>query len=202
MASPADLVAETDRSIRTVAPGSTRPCRPDYLLPRLGDAEGDVIANLTLKGADVTDRILGEISMFAGTFAPDGWAFCDGRELEIASNTALFSVIGTMYGGDGQRTFALPDLCGRVPVGTGQGNGLPSVDVGQVGGEATHALSISEVPAIDLSVTTGSGSSVVAHVVAADPAGTAQPHNIMQPYLGVNYIIVVNGIIPQRGPRS
>jgi microcystin-dependent protein len=150
----------------------------------------------------VTDRILGEIALFAGNFAPVGWAFCDGRTIDIGSNTALFSLLGTTYGGDGQRTFALPDLRGRVPIGAGQGAGLPPIDLGQPGGEATHTLSISEVPAVDLSVTTGSGSPVVAHVVAADPSGTGQPHNNMQPYLGISYIIVTDGIYPQRDPLA
>jgi microcystin-dependent protein len=150
----------------------------------------------------VTDRILGEISMFAGNVVPDGWTLCDGRLLDIASNTPLFSVLGTMYGGDGQRTFALPDLRGRVPIGTGQGPDIPSIDLGQPGGEATHTLSISEVPAKDLSITTGPGNPVVAHVVAADPAGTGQAHNIMQPYLGINYAIVVDGVFPSRRTPS
>ena len=144
----------------------------------------------------MTDRILGEISMFAGNRAPDGWAFCNGQLLDIASNTPLFSILGTYYGGDGQRTFALPDLRGRVPVGIGQGPGLPSVELGQPGGEATHSLSMPEVPTTDLSVTTGSGGAVVAHLVGGAPTGTGQPHNIMQPYLGVNYIIVTQGIWP------
>src|SRR5687768_16920561 len=90
---------------------------------------------------------IGQIVLFAGNFAPRGWAFCQGQILSIAQNTALFSILGTTYGGNGQTTFALPDLRGRVPVGTGQGPGLPSMNLGQVAGEPTHTLIITEMPA-------------------------------------------------------
>ena len=76
--------------------------------------------------------------MFAGNFAPRGWAFCDGQLLSIASNTALFSILGTTYGGDGRTTFGLPDLRGRVPVGEGTGPGLPAITLGVKGGSTTH----------------------------------------------------------------
>src|ERR1041385_1895796 len=90
---------------------------------------------------------LGAICMFGFNFAPRGWAFCNGQILSIAQNTALFSLLGTTYGGNGQTTFALPDLRGRVPVGTGQGPGLPSIQLGEVSGEPTHTLIITEIPA-------------------------------------------------------
>lgn len=78
-----------------------------------------------------SEPLIGEITMFAGNFAPRGWAFCDGQLLAISSNTALFSILGTTYGGDGRTTFGLPDLRGRVPIHAGQGAGLPDVRLGQ-----------------------------------------------------------------------
>ena len=95
----------------------------------------------------MSDPYIGEIILFAGNFAPRGWAFCQGQILSIAQNTALFSILGTTYGGNGQTTFALPDLRGRVPVGTGQGPGLPSVNLGEQAGEPAHTLIATEMPA-------------------------------------------------------
>ncbi len=89
---------------------------------------------------------MGEIRMFGGNFAPLYWQFCDGRSMSIAENTALFSLLGTTYGGDGQVTFNLPDLRGRVPLGTGQGPGLQFVDLGEMGGSETHTLVLAEMP--------------------------------------------------------
>ena len=182
------------------------------------------------------DPYLAEIRCFAGNFAPLSWAFCNGQLLSIADNTALFSLIGTTYGGDGQVTFALPDLRGRVPVGDGQGPGLPAVYLGEMGGEVNHTLSINEMPAhthLTTVIATAPAASVSntatpSNTVAPGPAalgagksksfGTAdsnlagptvaaptialaggnQPHNNMQPYLGMNYIIAVEGIYPSR----
>jgi len=90
---------------------------------------------------------IAELRMFAGNFAPRNWAFCAGQLLAIAQNTALFSILGTTYGGNGQTTFALPDLRGRVPVGTGQGPGLPNISLGEVSGSPTHTLIQTEMPA-------------------------------------------------------
>lgn len=90
---------------------------------------------------------IAEIRLFAGNFAPRGWAFCQGQILSIAQNTALFSLLGTTYGGNGQTTFALPDLRGRTPFGTGQGPGLPSMELGELSGSPTHTLTITEMPA-------------------------------------------------------
>jgi microcystin-dependent protein len=180
----------------------------------------------------MSEPFLAEIIMFAGNFAPRGWAFCQGQILSIAQNTALFSLLGTTYGGNGQTTFALPDLRGRVPVGTGQGPGLPSVNLGEVSGEPTHTLIISEMPAHNhttQTVTNASGgagdsgaptnnfpaasanrdsiyasSSDGTHLnpnavqVTVGIAGGSQPHNNMQPYLGMNYIIAIAGIFPSR----
>jgi microcystin-dependent protein len=169
--------------------------------------------------------------LFAGNFAPRGWALCQGQILSIAQNTALFSLIGTTYGGNGQTTFALPDLRGRVAVGAGQGPGLPNLDLGQVAGEVTHTLIITEMPAhnhtFSLAANNAAGttntpaaSNVLAQLVDsrnnplnvysnAAPnatlnggtmgiAGGSQPHNNMQPYLGMNYVICMEGIFPSR----
>ena len=95
----------------------------------------------------MSDPFIGEIILFAGNFAPRGWAFCKDRSCRSAQNTALFSILGTTYGGNGQTTFALPDLRGRVPVGTGQGPGLPSVNLGEMAGEPVHTLINTEMPA-------------------------------------------------------
>lgn len=89
---------------------------------------------------------IGEISIFAGNFVPRGWAFCDGQLLPIASNTALFSLIGTIYGGDGRTTFALPDLRGRFPMHPGRGPGLTDRRLGQRGGSESHTLTSAEMP--------------------------------------------------------
>src|SRR5689334_10336146 len=94
-----------------------------------------------------TEPFIGSIVLFAGNFEPRGWAFCQGQLLSIAQNTALFSILGTTYGGNGQTTFALPDLRGRAPVGQGQGPGLPLVQLGQQGGANTVTLTVPNLPA-------------------------------------------------------
>jgi microcystin-dependent protein len=172
---------------------------------------------------------IAEVRLFAGNFAPRGWAFCQGQILSIAQNTALFSLLGTTFGGNGQTTFALPDLRGRVAVGPGQGPGLPAVNLGQMAGAPTHTLIITEMPAHNhtTQVTTraaqGAGSTSPVNnfwaenteleiygttaaaamnpgavQVAVGVAGGSQPHNNMQPYLGLNYIICMEGIYPSR----
>src|SRR6476619_6096122 len=95
----------------------------------------------------MSEPFMAEIVLFAGNFAPRGWAFCHGQILSIAQNTALYALLGTTYGGDGQTTYALPDLRGRVPVGTGQGPGLLNINLGEMSGEPTHTLIITEMPA-------------------------------------------------------
>ena len=92
------------------------------------------------------DQILGQIIMFAGNFAPRGWAFCDGQTLDISENEPLFAILGTTYGGDGQTTFCLPDLRGRTPVHSGHGPGLSPRDLGQTMGAETVALTATELP--------------------------------------------------------
>ena len=173
---------------------------------------------------------IAEIRMFAGNFAPVGWAFCQGQLMSIDQNTALFSLLGTTYGGDGQTTFALPDLRGRVADGTGQGPGLPNIQLGQVAGEATHTL-ISQESSAHNHPLSGNASGLAN---SANPAGNSpgigvvpstntpvnmynngapgnamnpqsvgisggsQPHNNMQPYLGMNFIICLEGIYPSQ----
>jgi len=92
------------------------------------------------------EEYIGIIKLFAGNFAPQGWALCNGQILSIAQNTALFSILGTTYGGNGQTTFALPDLRSRVPIGTGQGPGLSGYQWGQVSGNETTTMTISNMP--------------------------------------------------------
>jgi microcystin-dependent protein len=177
------------------------------------------------------EPFIAAIVLFAGNFAPRGWAFCQGQILSIAQNTALFSLLGTTYGGNGQTTFALPDLRGRVPVGTGQGPGLPSINLGEVSGEPTHTLIVTEMPAhyhlLTVQAVSSAGntntpgstaslaqlvdsrsnplnvySTAAANtIIAGGPSATSggsQPHNNMQPYLGMNYIIALEGIYPSR----
>ena len=173
----------------------------------------------------MSEPFIAEIRMFAGNFAPRGWAFCMGQIMSIAQNTALFSLLGTNYGGNGQTTFALPDLRGRVPVGTGQGPGLPSVDLGEKSGSPTHTLIITEMPAHNHPVSVPASQDVgtlYAPVNGSVPAasnqrsaqfapsgtvqlsavagitGGSQPFSIMQPYLGLSFIIALEGIYPSR----
>ncbi|WGH75409.1 tail fiber protein [Tenacibaculum tangerinum] len=98
------------------------------------------------------DPFVGQITLFGGNFAPRGWAFCDGQLLAISQNTALFSILGTTYGGDGRTTFALPDLRGRAPIGPRRGPGLSLYRLGQRGGQETHILNINEMPSHNHSV--------------------------------------------------
>ena len=161
--------------------------------------------------------------MFAGNFAPRSWAFCEGQLLPIAQNTALFSILGTIYVGDGRTTFALPDLRGRAPISQGTGPGLPTYREGQAGGAPTHTLIVPEMPAHThtavVQVNTGqagesnpqnkflgaanayaesatAGASLGG--VAVGNAGNQQAFNNMQPYLAVNYIIALYGTYPSR----
>lgn len=193
---------------------------------------------------------IGEIRMFAGNYAPMYWAVCDGSAYSIAEYTPLFAIIGTIYGGDGTQTFKLPDLRGRVAVGTGAGPGLSPIDEGEMAGSAGVTLLTSQLPghthqavigggtatlnasAANATVSTpttgvslaapGTGSgrsfsatfgydpssptvslstgsiSMTGVAVANNASGGSQPHNNMMPYLGVNFIICVEGIFPSR----
>lgn len=132
------------------------------------------------------DPFIGTIQLFAGNFAPKGWAFCEGQLLPISGHTALFSLIGTTYGGDGRTTFALPDLRGRVPVQPGTGPGLSEIKQGQKGGVATHSLVDVSCPA----------------EADKEQKNLIQTHysknNNLPPFLGINYIIALEGIYPSR----
>ena len=168
---------------------------------------------------------VGEIRIFAGNYPPTGWAFCNGQLLPIASYTALFSILGTAYGGDGQSTFALPDLRGRVPMQPGQGPGLSPRARGESVGSETHTLILPELPGHThpLAANSGNGNDTAPfnRVMARSAAGIAQyaatddtamavdavsvtgggePHNNMQPYLALNFIIALQGIFPSRWP--
>lgn len=177
------------------------------------------------------DEFLAIIKLFGGNFAIRGWAMCNGQILSIAQNTALFSLLGTTFGGNGQTTFALPDLRGRVPVHPGQGPGLSSYSLGQVGGQETQTLTINEMPAHSHTFSVPAVSSAGnANTPGADKApallvdsrnnpinylsnaapnttlrpgnagisGGSQPHNNIQPYLAINYLICMEGIYPSR----
>ena len=185
----------------------------------------------------MSNPLMAEIRMFAGNFAPRGWAFCWGQIISIAQNTALFSLLGTTYGGNGQTTFALPDLRGRVPRGTGTGPGLQNVNLGEISGSPSHTLIITEMPAhnhvavpgaVRMPCSSGAGDTddptdaMLAVSAKGDEqylasggtatgflpgtvqgvtigiAGGSQPFSIMNPYLGMNYIIATEGIYPSR----
>lgn len=164
---------------------------------------------------------VGEIRMFGGNFAPAGWAFCDGQLLSISEYETLFQLIGTTYGGDGQTTFALPDLRGRLPVHMGQGPGLSSRILGEMGGVESVTITTSQLPvhshALVASSATATASSPAGNVPAtstsidlyttADPtdalaatalgsAGGSQPHENMMPYLCISFILSLYGIFP------
>ena len=168
---------------------------------------------------------IAEIRMFAGNFPPRSWAFCQGQLLSIAQNTALFSLLGTTYGGNGQTTFGLPDLRGRVPVGTGNGPGLTPRSLGEMSGTQTNTLLSINMPAHShtmnassdsASIGTPAGNSLGVNarggITPFAPGNTNQapmgsmtgvvgnnsPVNNMQPYLGINYIICLEGIYPSR----
>lgn len=171
------------------------------------------------------DYYLGQVQAFAFNFAPIGWAKCEGQLLPISQNQALFSLLGTTYGGDGRSTFALPDLRGRVPLNQGQGPGLSNYLIGQSSGSETVTLTVSQMPAHNHLVTcstnvgnVGSPANAIPgaeNVAGADiwsnaapnatmnpqmigASGGSQPHNNMQPYLAINWCIAMQGIFPAR----
>jgi microcystin-dependent protein len=174
----------------------------------------------------MADPFVAEIRIFPFNFAPRGWAFCNGQILPISQNTALFSLLGTFYGGNGQSTFALPNLQGSAPIHQGQGNGLSIYDLGQQGGSEFVTLIQSEMPfhthtmmgsnqpgedptpspteAITRSVgaslyqTDTSNNIVQLNFQALSIAGGSLPHNNMMPYLTLNFNIALQGVFPPR----
>ena len=159
---------------------------------------------------------LGEVKMFAGNFAPRGWALCEGQILAISSNTALFSILGTTYGGDGRTTFALPDLRGRVPVGPGSGPGLSTYRLGQKTGAERTSLTVSNIPGMVFGIQAFEASELKSSDIkkgtsailttGSEPNanfkttinGRGESTNNIQPSLSVNYIICINGTFPSR----
>jgi microcystin-dependent protein len=164
---------------------------------------------------------IGQIEAFGFNFAPQGWAFCDGSLLPISENDALFALIGTTYGGDGQTTFALPDLRGRIIVHVGQGPGQSPIQQGEMGGQEMVYLSTTNLPAhnhpvsVAVNTATGEESASTNYLASHDnafseapamgavlngftsgPAGGGQPFPNRNPYLGMNYCIALYGIFP------
>ena len=173
----------------------------------------------------MADQFVGEIRAVGFNFAPVGWAMCDGQLLPISQNTALFSLLGTQFGGNGQTTFALPNLQGCAPMSQGSGLGLSPRSVGEVGGEASVTLLVSQIPshthaAMNAAASTAgdptnavfggggrgkepayappSSSTAQMNGQAVNLTGGNQPHNNMPPYLTVNFIIALQGIFPAR----
>jgi len=170
------------------------------------------------------DPFVAEIRIFPFNFAPKGWAFCDGQILPLSQNTALFSLLGTTYGGDGKSNFALPDMQGNAPMHPGQGPGLSLHDLGEMGGSETVTLLQSEIPShshalsadvldiadtnvaspnASLALTSGGTLYQAASNTTMDPnvllpAGGSAPHNNMQPYLTLSFCIALQGVYPPR----
>jgi microcystin-dependent protein len=172
----------------------------------------------------MADPFVAEIRIFPFNFAPKGWAWCDGQLLPLSQNTALFSLLGTTYGGDGKSNFALPDLQGSAPMHPGQGPGLSLHDLGETGGSDTVTLLESEIPthshAANASEGDGTERSPAGQLLATGvgisqyqspgaltnlspsaiaPAGGDQPHNNLQPYLTFYFNIALQGVFPPRG---
>jgi microcystin-dependent protein len=174
----------------------------------------------------MSDQFLAEIRIFPFNFPPTGWAFCNGQLLPISQNTALFALLGTVYGGDGKTTFALPNMLDSAPMQPGQGQGLSLRDLGEMSGVPSITLLVSEIPLhthgmfadaldpADLTAPTpqrvlAQSTGVFAYQQTASnlgtmayqalpPAGGGLPHNNMQPYLTLSFCIAMQGIFPQR----
>lgn len=160
--------------------------------------------------------------MFAGNFAPRGWALCDGQLLSIAQNQALFSLLGTTYGGDGRTTFALPDLRGRAPIHAGQGPGLSPRQLGERSGTESVTLTVNQMPAHNHALQVYAESAKTATVAnnvlgnaqsetysdqppdgrmnpnAIGVTGEGQPVGVMSPFLAINFVIALQGVFPSR----
>jgi len=172
----------------------------------------------------MSEPFVGEIRMFAGNFAPRSWAFCDGQLLSIPQNDALFSLLGTTYGGDGRTTFGLPDLRGRIPIHAGSGPGLSPRNIGAKGGAERVTLSLNQLPnhkhglrALDKPGDSGNpqnrhwaATSGSPDYYTSDPpdvnmdnnaltsVGGSQAHSNMMPFLGIHFIIALFGVYPSR----
>jgi microcystin-dependent protein len=171
----------------------------------------------------MSDQFVAEIRIFPFNFPPTGWAFCDGQLMPISQNTALFSLLGTVYGGDGKSTFALPDLQGSAPMQPGQGQGLSDRVLGEMSGVESITLLVSEIPLHTHNLVASQGDGLerlpgnqllatgigvgqyapppvntMMAFQALPPAGGGLPHNNMQPYLTLNFCIALQGIFPQR----
>lgn len=171
----------------------------------------------------MSEPFIGEIRMVAFNFAPRGWALCNGQLLSIRDNQALFSLIGTTYGGDGRTTFALPDLRGRVPLHTGQGQETSYYRLGESRGQEQVSLEVEELPAHQHQLSATSAEAVTEvpqqqllanteqltyaegnadvpmHPAAIGSIGNSQPHENRQPFLTLNFVIALEGIFPPRG---
>ena len=176
------------------------------------------------ESANAQDPFIGEIRMFAGDYAPRGWAKCEGQLQQISQNNGLFSILGTRYGGDGRTTFALPDLRGRVAIGSGSGSGLTPRSLSQRSGSETNMLTVANLPAHNHSINavTADGNASIPggnlpagtklldkeysdatatttmNATMVSSTGGGQAVNNMQPYLTVTYIIALQGIFPTR----
>lgn len=173
----------------------------------------------------MAEPFIGQITLFAGNFAPRGWALCQGQILAIESNESLYSLIGTTYGGNGTTTFGLPDLRGRIPVGIGRGTGLSQWAIGERQGTETTVLNINQMPShshpLQASSDTGDNTDPTGRILATDAAdekpyeptaeqpqallnsavlnvGNNQPHDNRAPWMALNYIIALLGIFPSR----
>lgn len=152
------------------------------------------------------DGFVGEVRLFAGNFAPRDWAFCNGQVLNIMQYQALFSLLGTTYGGNGVQTFALPDLRSRVPVHVGYSvpPGLSPIQLGEKGGTETVTITPSMVIAqttgvsLDVNTTGRDGAPSVVQSVVVKNQSPTQVSSVRDPYLGMNYIICLNGLYPMR----
>jgi microcystin-dependent protein len=175
----------------------------------------------------MSNPFVAEIRIFCGNFAPTGWAQCNGQLMPISQNTALFSLLGTTYGGDGKSTFALPNMQGSAPMQQGQGPGLSLRDLGEIGGEQSVTLLQTEMPSHSHGVQAATGvgandptnnawasgakgfgdtyspfnasTNVQMNPFATSISGGNLPHNNMMPYLGLTFIIALQGVFPARG---
>lgn len=224
MATPAGIVPAS------TLPSQAEPERRGWL-KRLGTLlAGTLLAGTAAGGTRGTASVqgiepfLGEIIIFAGSFAPRGYAFCDGQILSIAQYSALFSILGTTYGGDGRTTFALPDLRGRFPMQPGQAPGLSPHTLGEMSGTENVTLLSTQIPAHNhpllASTAAGTAASPEGNLLANDgrggpqyvagnastfmsaqsigAAGGNQPHTNMPPYLCINFCIALEGVFPSR----